>query len=52
MPAELFKVKLLRENAADTWGFHLSGGGEQLLAISEVWHFKDYFISYNNSQEN
>lgn len=50
MPAELFRVKLLRDNAADTWGFNLSGGGDQLLVISEVDKVEflvtkdDYFI--------
>jgi len=36
MPAELFRVKLLRDNVNDPWGFKITGGGEQLLVISEV----------------
>ncbi len=36
MPAELFKVKLTRDNPAEKWGFAMTGGKDQLLVISEV----------------
>jgi hypothetical protein len=36
MPAELFKVKLTRDNPGEKWGFAMTGGKDQLLVISEV----------------
>ena len=50
MPAELFKVKLSRENTGDKWGFSLAGGKDQLLVISEVRlsYFDDALTKYDD----
>ena len=45
MPAELFKVKLSRDNASEKWGFTVSGGKDQLLIISEVKKLAEHSVN-------